>query len=66
MPAIEIEDVIVKSLHEHLIAQKESRPRATANPESRIVQDWVVRIDVHEDHLTIRLKSAEMTKKDPP
>jgi site-specific DNA recombinase len=58
--AIEIENVIVKSLREHLIAKKE-KPSSIVGQvgDRKIVQDWVVRVDVHEDHLAIRLKSAE-------
>jgi site-specific DNA recombinase len=58
--AIEIENVTVKSLREHLIAQKEMPPSIVGQVGDRkVVQDWVVRIDVHEDHLAIRLKSTE-------
>jgi site-specific DNA recombinase len=58
--AIEIEDVIVKSLHEYLIAQKE-RPSSdgTQIGDRRVLQDSIARIEVHEDHLAIRLKSAD-------
>jgi site-specific DNA recombinase len=59
IPATEIEDVIVKSLHEYLIAQKEKPcSRATQIGDRKVVQDSIVRIDVHEDHLAIRLTSA--------
>src|ERR1700721_1023384 len=60
IPATEIEDVIVKSLHRHLIAQKEqpasSGPRVV---DRKLLQDSIARVDVHEDHLAIRLKSAD-------
>jgi site-specific DNA recombinase len=58
--AIEIEDVIVKSLQEHLIAKKE-KPSSIVGQDGdrKVLQDWVVRIDVHADHLAVRLKSAE-------
>jgi site-specific DNA recombinase len=57
--ATEIEDLIVKSIHEHLIAQKE-RPssRTTHVGDRKALRDSVARIDVHEDHLAVRLKSA--------
>jgi site-specific DNA recombinase len=60
IPATEMEDVIVKSLHEYLIAQKE-RPSSsgTAVVDRKVLQDSIARIDVHEDHLAIRLKSAD-------
>src|SRR5665213_3174840 len=52
--AIEIEDVIVKSLREHLIAKKE-KPSSIVGQvgDRKLVQDWVVRIDLHGDHLAI-------------
>ena len=57
--ATEIEDVIVKSLHEHLIAQKEKSPsKVTQVRQRKGLQDSIARIDVHQDHLAIRLKSA--------
>jgi site-specific DNA recombinase len=60
IPATEIEDVIVKSLHEHLIAQKEKPSSGGTQVEARkVVQDSIARIDVHENHLAIRLKSAD-------
>jgi site-specific DNA recombinase len=60
IPATDIEDVIVKSLHEHLIAQKE-KPSSdgTQVGDRKVLQDSIARIDVHEDHLAIRLTSAD-------
>jgi site-specific DNA recombinase len=60
IPATEIEDVILKSLHEHLIAQKEpSSSSGTRVVNRKMVQDSIARIDVRENHLAIRLKSAD-------
>jgi site-specific DNA recombinase len=60
VPATEIEDVILKSLHEHLIAQKEpSSSSGTRVVNRKMVQDSIARIDVRENHLAIRLKSAD-------
>jgi site-specific DNA recombinase len=60
IPATEIEDVIVKSLHEYLIAQKEKpSSKATQVGDRKVLQDSIARIDVHEDHLAIQLKSAD-------
>ena len=58
--AIEMENVIVKSLREHLIAQKEM-PFSISGQigDRKLVQDWIARIDVHEDRLTVRLKSTD-------
>jgi len=60
IPATEIEDVIVKSLNEQLIARKE-KPSSSATPvgNRKVVRDLIARIDVREDHLAIRLKSAD-------
>jgi site-specific DNA recombinase len=55
-----IEDVIVKSLLEYLIAQKEppsSSGKQTAD--RKVLQDSIARIDVHEDHLAIRLRTDD-------
>ena len=60
IPATEIEDVIVKSLHEYLIAQKEKSSSSTGQVRDRkVLQESIARIDVYEDQLAIRLKSAE-------
>jgi site-specific DNA recombinase len=60
IPATEIEAVIVKSLHEHLSAQKDKpSSKATQVGNRTVLQDSIARIDVHEDHLDIWLKSAD-------
>jgi site-specific DNA recombinase len=60
IPATDIEDVIVKSFHEHLIAQKEKPSSSSTQVGIRkVLQDSIARIDVHEDHLAVRLKSAD-------
>jgi site-specific DNA recombinase len=60
IPATEIEDVIVKSLDEYLVAQKEKSSSITRQVRDRkAVVDSIARIDVHEDHLAIRLRSAD-------
>jgi DNA invertase Pin-like site-specific DNA recombinase len=59
-PATDIEDVIVKSLYDHLIAQKDKpSSKATQVGDRKVLQDSIARIDVHEDHLDIWLKSAD-------
>jgi site-specific DNA recombinase len=60
IPATEMEDVITKSLHEHLIARRE-RPftNGTRVMDRKVLLDSIARIDVHEDHLAVRLKSAD-------
>jgi site-specific DNA recombinase len=60
IPATRIEGVIVNSLHEYLIAQKEQPSSSgTRVVDRKVVHDSIARIDVHEDHLAIRLKSAD-------
>jgi site-specific DNA recombinase len=60
IPATEMEHLIVKSLREYLFAQNEQPNSSIAQTGDRkMLQDSIVRIDVHEDHLTIRLKSAD-------
>src|SRR5664280_1472074 len=50
IPATEIEDVIVKSLHEYLLAQKEQPSYSgTRTVVRKVVLDSIARIDVHED-----------------
>src|SRR6266403_5297577 len=60
IPATDIEDLIVKSVNEHLVAQhgQSSSSSAHANDRSVMIAGQVVRIDVHKDRLIIRFKSA--------
>jgi site-specific DNA recombinase len=58
IPATDIEDIIVKSVNEHLAHHGQpSSSRAQANDRS-VIADQVVRIDVHKDRLIVRFKSA--------
>jgi site-specific DNA recombinase len=67
VPAAELEDVIVKSLQAHLIAQKEKPSSGgTQVGDRKMVQDSITRVDVHEDHLVIRLKSADGEETSDP
>lgn len=60
VPATDIEDVVVKSITEHLIACKERPASGAANiGDRKLVIERGARIDVHEDRLVIRLKSAD-------
>jgi site-specific DNA recombinase len=54
IPAAGIEDTIIKSLHEHFSAQNSGQVG-----DRKVVLEHVARIDVHEDHLTIRFKPGE-------
>src|SRR3982075_1227081 len=60
IPATEIEDVVVKSVNEHLIAHRERPASGAASVVDRkLVIERGARIDVHEDRLVIRLKSVD-------
>jgi hypothetical protein len=60
IPATDIEDIVVKSLNEHLIAQKEKPTSGITHVGNRnMVLEQVARIEVHKDRLVIRLKSAD-------
>jgi predicted acylesterase/phospholipase RssA len=59
IPATDIEDVIVKSVNEHLVAQHYQPSFSTAHTEDRgVIAKQVIRIDVHKDRLIVRFKSA--------
>jgi site-specific DNA recombinase len=60
IPATEIEDIVIKSINAHLIARRERPASVAANVGDRnLVMERSARIDVHEDRLVIRLKSAD-------
>src|SRR5260221_4798989 len=60
VPATDIENIIVKSLNEHLIAQKEKPASSRTHVrDGKAVLEQVARIDVHEDRLAVRLKSGD-------
>jgi site-specific DNA recombinase len=60
IPATNVEDVIVKSVREHLIAQKEKPSfSGTQVGDRKVFQDSIPRIDVHGDRLNIQLKSGD-------
>jgi DNA invertase Pin-like site-specific DNA recombinase len=55
VPAPEVEEVVVKSLNEHLRSQS-GMPAITGHS---AIAELIDRIDVHEDRLAIRLRSPE-------
>jgi hypothetical protein len=60
VPATDIENIIVKSLNEHLIAQKEKPASSRTHVrDGKAALEQVARIDVYEDRLAVRLKSAD-------
>ncbi len=60
IPATDIEDIIVKSVNEHLGAQRDQPSSSTAHADDHdvMIAEQVVRIDVHKDRLIVRLKLA--------
>jgi len=60
VPANDVENVVVKSLNEHLIALKEKPAFSRSHiGDGKAALEQVARIDVHEDRLVVRLKSAD-------
>jgi site-specific DNA recombinase len=65
VPAIDIESSIVKLLNEHLVAQKEKPAFSLTHiRDGKAALEQVVRIDVHEDRLAVRLMSADDAASD--
>jgi site-specific DNA recombinase len=60
IPATDIEDIIVKSVNEHLGARQgqSSSSSAPAGNPGVMVAEQVVRIDVHKDRLIVRFRPA--------
>jgi site-specific DNA recombinase len=60
VPASDVEDTVVNSLNKCLIVQKKNSNSCVARVDDReVILEQVARIDVHDDRLTIRLKSAD-------
>src|SRR6267154_712214 len=57
IPATVIEAIIVKSVNEHLVAQH-GEPAAHSDDRGVIIAKQVIRIEVHNDRLMVRFKSA--------
>jgi DNA invertase Pin-like site-specific DNA recombinase len=66
IPATDIEDIIVKSVNEHLFAQHDQPSSSSAQADDRgvMIAEQVVRIDVQKDRLIVRFKSAG-TEEEP-
>jgi hypothetical protein len=60
IPATDIEDIIVKSVSEHLVALHDQPSSSSARADDRgvMIAEQVDRIDVHKDRLIVRFKSA--------
>ena len=60
IPATDIEDTVVKSLSEHLIAHKEKPTSGIGNVGDRnVILELVARIDVCKDRLTVLFKTED-------
>ena len=58
IPATDIEDIIVKTVNEHVGAQHD-QPSSSTNADNRgVIAEQVVRIDVYKDRLMVRFKSV--------
>src|SRR5260221_9575350 len=55
IPATDVEDIIVRSVNEHLVAQhgEPTSSRAHADDRGVMIAEQVVRIDVHKDRLIV-------------
>jgi DNA invertase Pin-like site-specific DNA recombinase len=59
IPAADIEDIIVKSVNEHLAAEQDQQTSSRAQTDDLgVIAEQLVRIDVHKDRLIVRFKSA--------
>src|SRR5207245_4045407 len=57
IPATDIEDIIVKSVNEHLVAQHGRPSSSNAHAHDRgVIAEQVLRIEVYRDRLILRLK----------
>ena len=60
IPATDIENIIVKSVNEHLLAQHDQPSSGSAHADDRgVIAEQVVRIDVRKDRLIVRFRSAD-------
>ena len=60
IPATDIEDIIIKSVNEHLVPQHDQPTSSSVHAYDHgvVIAEQVVRIDVHKDRLIIQFKSA--------
>jgi hypothetical protein len=60
IPATDVEDIIVRSVNEHLVAQRGQPSSCSAHADYRgvIIAEQVIRIDVHKDRLIVRFRPA--------
>jgi DNA invertase Pin-like site-specific DNA recombinase len=60
IPAPDIEDIVVKSVNEHLVAQHDQPTSTSAHADDHgvMIAKQVVRIDVHKDRLIVRFTAS--------
>src|SRR5258708_10948493 len=58
IPATDVEDIVVKSVNEHLVGQHAESTSSAQADDRGVIAEQVVRIDVHKDRLMVRFKSA--------
>src|SRR5258706_8040769 len=58
IPATDGEDIVVKSVNEHLVGQHPESTSSAQADDGGVLAEQVVRIDVHKDRLMVRFKSA--------
>src|SRR5258707_382869 len=60
IPATDIEDIIIRSVNEHLVTQHGQPTSSSAHADDRgvTIAEQIVRIDVHKDRLMVRFKAA--------
>jgi site-specific DNA recombinase len=67
VPASDIENIIIKSLNEHLIAHKEKPAFGLIHVrDGKAALEQIARIDVYEDRLAVRMKSADAEEPSDP
>ena len=67
MPAVEIEDIVVKSLSRHLQEHSERSLSEPAQPlDRKAILEQIARVDVHKDTITVRLRSNEDSDPSEP
>jgi site-specific DNA recombinase len=65
IPATDIENIVIKSVKEHLAAQRGERRASNPSGDDRsLIAEQVVRIDAHKNCLIVRLKVTDQEESD--
>ena len=59
VPAPDIEDIVVKSLDQHLLEHSARSPEVAQPLDRKAIQEQIARIEVHEDRIRVRLRPDE-------